>query len=175
MKIESPAYTQTDFEKFLDEQLDHERNALADRLERASARLAELGPRIEAGGSESEMWSTHEVLAHIAGFSKFYGVLVHKVAGGQLTELDLLSGTNLRDSSIEQMRAIEPPELLRMTLADHARTAKELRTLELAALRRSATVAGEAWFSPVSAEFLARYPLVNHVEEHVEQLERMLG
>jgi hypothetical protein len=100
---------------------------------------------------------------------------VHKVAGGQLTELDLLSGTNLRDSSIEQMRAIEPPELLRTTLADHARTAKELRTLELAALRRSATVAGAAWFSPVSAEFLARYPLVNHVEEHVEQLERMLG
>ena len=27
----------------------------------------------------------------------------------------------------------------------------------------------------VSAEFLVRYPLINHLEQHVEQLERALG
>ena len=174
MKDESSAYTPIDFENFVDEQLNHERNALAGRLEGASAKLAELGPKITAGGGKDE-WSAHEVLAHVAGFSKYYGVIVHKVASGQLTQLDLLSGTNMRDTSIEQLSATEPTDLLRMALADHARTAKELRSLDLAALRATANVDGNFWFNPVSAEFLARYPLINHLEEHVEQLERMLG
>jgi len=115
------------------------------------------------------------VLAHIAVLSKFYGVLVHKVAGGQLTEVDLLSNTNLRDVAGEKMAAIDPSELLRMTLADHARTAKELRILEPASLRRKVNVVGGGYYSEVSAEFLARYPLINHLEEHVDQLERSLA
>ena len=174
MKIESTAFTVADLEAFLDEQLDHERNVLAGRLEQASARLAELGPRIKPGGG-ADGWSEHEVLAHIAVLSKFYGVLVHKVATGQVAEVDLLSNTNLRDVAGEQMAAIEPGELLRMTLADHARTAKELRSLDPAALRRKVKVVGGGSFSDVSAEFLARYPLVNHLEEHVDQLQRSLG
>ena len=174
MKIESTAYTVADLETFLDGQLDRERNSLAGRLEQASARLAELGPRIKPGGGVEE-WSEHEVLAHIAVLSKFYGVLVHRVANGQVTEVDLLSNTNLRDVAGEQMAAIEPPELLRMTLADPARTAKELRTLDPVALRRKVKVVGGGSYSDVSAEFLARYPLINHLEEHVDQLERSLG
>jgi hypothetical protein len=175
MKIESAAYTKTDFENFLDAELDSERNLLADRLERASARLAKVGPKIKAGRGEGDEWNGHEVLAHIAGFSKYYGVLVHKVAGGQLTDVDLMSSTNIRDESIVQMSATEPADLLRMALDAHARTAKELRTLDLAAFRNKANVEGGVWFSPVSADFLARYPLVNHLEAHVEQLEKMLG
>ena len=175
MKSESAEYTKTDFENFLDVELDDERNQLADRLERASARLAKVGPRIKGGGNDGKDWTGHEVLAHIAGFSKFYGVLVHKVAGGQLTEIDLMASTNLRDASIEQMRAMEPADLLRMALADHARTANELRTLDLTAFRNKATVAGGVWFSPVGPDFLARYPLINHLEAHVDQLEKMLG
>jgi hypothetical protein len=174
MKIESTAYTVADLESFLDDQLDHERTLLAGRLEQASARLAKLGPRIKPGGGE-DAWSEHEVLAHIAVLSKFYGVLVHKVAGGQLTEVDLLSNTNLRDVAGEKMAAIDPSELLRMTLADHARTAKELRILEPASLRRKVNVVGGGYYSEVSAEFLARYPLINHLEEHVDQLERSLA
>src|SRR3979409_504208 len=107
MKIESTAFTLDDLESFLDDQLDHERNMLAGRLEHASARLAELGPRIKRGGG-GDAWSEHEVLAHIAVLSKFYGVLVHKVATGQVTEVDLLSNTNLRDVAGEQMAAIDP-------------------------------------------------------------------
>ena len=52
MKIESPDYTKTDFENFLDGELDSERNLLADRLERASARLAKLGPKIKAAAGD---------------------------------------------------------------------------------------------------------------------------
>lgn len=175
MKIESAAYTKTDFENFLNVELDSERKQLADRLERASARLAKVGPRITAGRGEGEEWNGHEVLAHIAGFSKYYGVLVHKVAGGQLTDVDLMSSTNIRDESIVQMSAMEPADLLRMALDAHARTAKELRTLDLAAFRNKANVEGGVWFSPVGPDFLARYPLVNHLEAHVEQLEKLLG
>jgi hypothetical protein len=175
MKIESADYTKTDFENFLDGELDSERNLLADRLERASARLAKVGSKIKPGGSKDDEWNAHEVLAHIAGFSKYYGVLVHKVATGQVSEVDLMASTNIRDESIVQMSAMEPADLLRMALEAHARTAKELRTLDLAAFRNKTDVTGGVWFSPVGADFLARYPLVNHLEAHVVQLEKLLG
>jgi len=165
------AYTQADLDDFLDELLDRERMALADRLEKASARLAEIGPGIKAGRG-TEAWSDHEVLAHIAGLSKYYGVVVHRISSGQITEVDLLAATNLRDATIDQMAQIEPPELLRMTLADHARTVKLLRTIDAASLRREAK---DASGRPVSAELLVRLPLINHLEEHVAQLERSLG
>jgi hypothetical protein len=171
MKIESTTFTRADLEKFLDEMLDHDRNVLADRLETASARLAEMGPRIKAGGGESE-WSQHELLAHIAVLSKFYGVLVHKISSGQISELDLLENVNLRDVVGAQMAQIEPAELLRMALADQARTLKLLRTAEASSLRRQAKQENGELMSAVE---VARLPLINHLEMHVDQLERSLA
>src|SRR6184192_258370 len=137
MKIESPAFTQDDLDKFFDEQLDRERLHLARRLEEASARLAAIAPRITAheGG---EQWSDHEVLAHIAVLSKFYGVMVHKISSGQLTEVDMLANTNLRDVAGEQLAAMAPADLLQMIRADHARTVKLLRSVDAPSLRRGA-------------------------------------
>jgi hypothetical protein len=112
------------------------------------------------------------VLAHIASLSKFYGVIIHRISSGKVTEVDLLGGTNLRDAAIDQMSQIEPSELLEATLADHARTVNLLRTVEASALRREAADAGGGSYS---ADFLARYPLINHLEEHVDQLERSLA
>src|SRR6266850_648378 len=171
MKIESTGFTRTDVEQFLDEMFDHDRRLLADRLEKASARLAELGPRVSAGRGEGE-WSQHELLAHIAVLSKFYGVLVHKISSGQMVEIDLLENVNLRDVVGEQMAQIEPAELLKMALSDQARTLKLLRAAEPAALRRQARQEnGEL----ISAIEVARLPLVNHLEMHVDQLERVLS
>ena len=171
MKIESTSFTRADVEGFLDEMLDHDRNLLADRLEKASARLAELGPRVKAGRGEGE-WSEHELLAHIAVLSKFYGVLVHKISSGQMSEVDLLENVNLREVVGEQLAQIEPAELLRMALADQARTLKLLRTVEPSSLRRKARLeTGEM----IGADEIARLPLVNHLEMHVDQLERSLG
>jgi hypothetical protein len=171
MKIESTSFTRADVEQFLDSMLDHDRTVLADRLEKASARLAALGPRIDAGRGETE-WSNHEVLAHIAVLSKFYGVLLHKISSGQMTELDLQENVNLRDVVGDQMAQIEPGELLRMALADQARTLNLLRTVETSSLRRKARLEnGEM----MSAEEVARLPLVNHLEMHVDQLEDALG
>ena len=171
MKIESTAFTRADVEQFLVEMLDHDRHTLADRLERASARLAELGPRVKAGHGDSQ-WSDHELLAHIAVLSKFYGVLVHKISSGQMTELDLLQNVNLRDVVGEQMAQIEPAELLRMALADQARTLTLLRTVDPTSLRRTAKQENGLL---ISAEEVARLPLINHLEMHVDQLERALN
>jgi hypothetical protein len=99
-------------------------------------------------------------------------VLVHRISSGQVTEIDMLSNTRLRDAAGDQMSQLEPADLLQAVLADHARTVKLLRTVDPASLRREATDAsGEKY----TAEFLARYPLINHLEEHVDQLERSLA
>jgi hypothetical protein len=171
MKIESTAFTRADVEQFLDEMLDHDRQVLADRLEKASSRLAEVGGRVATGSGDGE-WSPHELLAHIAVLSKFYGVLVHKISNGQMTELDLLENVNLRDVVGEQLAQIEPVELLRMALADQARTLKLLRTVEPASLRRQAKQENGDLMSAID---VARLPLINHLEMHVDQLERALG
>jgi hypothetical protein len=171
MKIESTGFTRADVEQFLDQMVDHDRNVLADRLEKASAKLAVLAPRVTAGRGETE-WSNHELLGHIAVLSKFYGVLVHKISSAQMTELDLLENVTLRDVVGEQMAQIEPAELLRMALADQARTAKLLRTVEPSSLRRQARQENGQL---ISAEEIARLPLVNHLEMHVDQLERSLN
>ena len=172
MKIESPSFTQSDLESFFDEQLDRERQLLIERLEAASSRLAKLVPRIPRDRSDGGAWTAHETLAHIAVLSKFYGVMVHRVAGGQVTEFDLLSNVNLRDVAGDQMAAMSRDELMQAIATDHARTTKLLRTMEPSALRKSVplTTGGT-----VTAEWIARYPLVNHLEQHVEQLEELLA
>ena len=171
MKIESTAFTRADVEQFLDDMLDHDRQLLADRLEKASSRLAELSGRVAMGSGNGE-WSPHELLAHIAVLSKFYGVLVHKISSGQMTELDLLENVNLRDVVGEQMAQIEPAELLRMSLADQARTLKLLRSADTATLRRQAKQENGELMSAID---VARLPLINHLEMHVDQLERAVS
>jgi hypothetical protein len=171
MKIESTAFTQADVETFEAELRDHERISMADRLEKVSKRLEAIGSKV-ASGSGSESWSDHELLAHIAVVSKFYGVIVHKISSGQMTELDLLSYVNLRDVVGEQMAQTDPAELLQGALADQARTAKLLRGMDADALRRKATLTTGG---SITAEHVARLPLINHLESHVEQLERSLG
>jgi hypothetical protein len=59
-----------------------------------------------------------------------------------------------------------------MALADHERTIKILRTAELASLKRSAQTDGGG---TMTAEEVARLPLLNHLEMHLDQLESALG
>jgi hypothetical protein len=180
MKIESTAFTAADIATFMQELLEHERLMLAERLERASDRLARLAPQVQAGyGIEApgarrahSSWTAHEVLAHIAVLSKFYGVLVHQISSGKVTELDLLSNVNLRDVMGERLAELDPAELMRMALADQARTVKLLRGTDALALRRRARLEDG---STISAEDMARLPLLNHLELHIGQLERALG
>lgn len=173
MKLESPAFTMDDVRHFMDTYLDRERQLLADRLQKISDRVAELGPRVQPEpGDEGEEWNAHEILAHIAVVSKFYGVLVHRIAGGKMDDLDLLEAVNMRDAAGRQMSQLPPDELTRMALADHQRTIQTLRQADAASLRRSARVDDG---TSMTAEEVARMPLVSHLEMHIEQLEKMLA
>jgi hypothetical protein len=186
MKNESTTFTETDLQTFLDEMIDHDRVALADRLQRASDRLAEYGPLVSRGHGQQRdasgagsarpdgpqiAWSAHEVLAHIVVLSKFYGVIFHKVSSGKMTELDLLNNVGLRDAMDEQMAQLEPQELLRMALEDHARTIKGIRAADVASMQRLVTIDGG---ETMTAEQIARLTLISHLELHIDQLARAL-
>ena len=173
MKIESPSFTMDDVRAFMSSYRDRERELLAGRLERVSERLADLGPRVPAQkGDEDPEWNAHEVLAHIAVVSKFYGVLVHRISSGKLDDMNLLDAVNLRDSAGHQMSQLPPEQLVQMALADQRRTITVLREADAAALQRSARAGGDM---SMTAEEVARLPLVTHLEMHIEQLERILA
>jgi hypothetical protein len=172
MKIESPAFTMDDVNAFMQAYRDRERNVLADRLQRISNRLAELGPRVSAQHGDGEEWNAHELLAHIAVVSKFYGVLVHRIAGGKMTDFNLLEAVHMRDAAGHQMAQTPPDELLAQSLADHARTIDTLRAADPQSLQRAAQVDEGA---TMTAEEVARLPLVTHLEMHIDELEKMLG
>src|SRR2546427_1864462 len=126
VKIESPAFTMDDLNAFMSTYRDRERNVLADRLQRVSDRLAEIAPRVTAQQSDEAEWNAHEVLAHLAVVSKFYGVLVHRIASGKLPDMNLLEAVNLRDAAGKQMAQNDSPEPLRHTLADPQPATKHL-------------------------------------------------
>src|SRR3989440_6557445 len=170
VKIESPAFTMDDLNAFMSTYRDRERNILADRLQRISDRLAEIAPRVAAQQSDGDEWNAHEVLAHLAVVSKFYGVLVHRIASGTLPDMNLLEAVNLRDAAGKQMSELDPADLLRMTLADHQRTINTLRTVDPASLQNSARVDDG---TTMTAEDVARLPLISHLETHIEQLEKL--
>jgi len=172
VKIESPAFTMDDVKAFMSTYRDRERHLLADRLQRISDRLAEIGPQVSSRQSDEAEWNAHEVLAHLAVVSKFYGVLVHRIASGKLTDMNLLEAVNLRDAAGKQMSELDPAELLRMTLADHQRTINTLHTVDPASLQNSARVDDG---TTMTAEEVARLPLITHMEMHVEQLEKLLA
>lgn len=172
MKIESPAFTMEDVTAFMRAYRDRERNVLADRLQRVSDRLKELGPRVRREPGGGDEWNAHEILAHLAVVSKFYGVLVHRIASGRLSDMNLLEAVNMRDAAGHEMSQLDPSELLRMTVADHERTIEMLRTSDPESLRNAARYDGD---SAMTAEEVARLPLITHLEMHVDQLEKMLS
>jgi hypothetical protein len=176
VKVESTSFTVADLEHYGDELVEHERRVLADRLERASARLAELGPTVgqeDVASSDDDTWSATEVLAHIAVLSKFYGMLTYKVGTGQITELDLLGNVNLRDVLGEQLAKESPSALVEMAVADHRRTVAYLRSADAAAMRRECVIDGGR--TVMRAEDMARQALIAHLEVHIDQLEGTLA
>lgn len=171
MKLESPAFTLDDVKGFMDTYLDRERNLLADRLQDASDRIKALAPRVKSEPGDGADWNAHELLAHLAVLSKFYGVLVHRISTGKPLNMDLLQAVQMRDAAGKQMSEIEPQELLRQITADHDRTIAALRSTAPIDLRRSAELGDGI---TMTAEEVARLPLISHLELHVEQLEKML-
>jgi len=172
VRIESPAFTEREMRGFLDEVVDHERHRLADRLEAGSARLAELVREIPSNSqAPSADWTGHEILAHIAVLSKFYGVLTSRVGSGKLSQVELLEAVQSRDPAGEQLSSLPPDQLLTMVQRDHQRTIAYLRGADAAAMQRRAIL--YEGFSMSAAE-IAQLPLCGHLEIHLDQLERTL-
>ena len=69
------------------------------------------------------------------------------------------------------MARLETDELVRTTLADHAHTVKTLRSTDPRDLRRSAELGDGI---TMTAEEVARLPLISHLEMHIAQLEKLL-
>src|SRR5207247_11476963 len=103
---------------FIDPTAERERKLLALRLQVASDRLAALGPRGTEGVTDDSDSTAHELLAHLAVLSKFYGVMVHRVAGGKLLDMDLLQPVNMRDAAGRELSHRDPGVLVGMTVAD---------------------------------------------------------
>ena len=157
---------------FLGEVIDHERRRLADRLEGDSARLAELVREIPSNSQASSTdWTAHEILAHIAVLSKFYGVITSRVGSGKLTQVELLEAVQSRDLAGEQLSSLPPDQLLAMVQRDHQRTIAYLRGADGEAMQRRAVL--YEGFSMSAAE-IAQLPLCAHLEIHLDQLERTL-
>jgi len=175
VRIESPAFTEHDIRGFLDEQFDYERHRLADRLEADSERLAKLAPTLtlprERGSEETQDWTGHDILAHIAVLSKFYGTVVYRVGSGKLSQIELLEAVKGRDPAGEQLRSLAPEQLLDMIGLDHQRTIAYLRSADATAMQRRAVLYED--FSMSAAE-IAQLPLCAHLEIHLDQLERAL-
>lgn len=172
MDIESGTFTTDDLGEFLDELVDYERRLLIDRLERASERLAKLGPRVPDDAPAGTLhWNAKEVLAHIAVLSRFYGILTYRIGSGQLTELNLLDNVQLRDVLGERMARLPAAELVAEARKQHRRTLEFLRGADSGELRRVCR-ADDRW--TFAAEDMARGPLVAHLELHLDQLERAL-
>ncbi len=167
MKIESPSFTTADLEGFLHETVDHERRQLTDRLERASDRLAEVVSATPAGTDpHGNGWNTREVLAHIVMLSKFYGVLVKRVASGDVSEIDLMSFLRARDPAVEPLTSLPALELVERARREHRRTIEYLRGADATAMLRRVTLFDG---TSMSALELALLPLCAHLELHIEQ------
>jgi len=174
VQIESPAFTEREMRGFLDEQFDHERHRLADRLLADSARLGELAATLtppNRGRDDSGGWSAQEILAHIVVLSKFYGVLTSRVGSGKVSQMELLEAVRSRDPAGEQLSSLPPDQLVAMAQRDHDRTIEYLRGADAAAMQRRAVL--YEGFSMSAAE-IAQLPLCSHLEIHLDQLERTL-
>ncbi len=154
---------------FLDEVTEHERQRLIDRLQASSAALAAQVKRgVNTSANGEARWSGHDVLAHIAVLSKYYGMLTYQVGSGKVSEVDLLQAVRARDIAGEQLGRLSDSELLAVIDGDHQRTIAFLKSADAAAMHRRAEL--YPGFS-MSAFELASLGLCAHLEIHLAQLE----
>lgn len=170
MKIEN-GFTINDVKGFMDSYLVRERDLLAGRLQLVADQLGELAPLIKERSGDNPEWNAHEILAHIAVVAKFYGVLVHRISSGKLSDFALVDNVNMRDVAGKQIAGMPPDRIAETARADIERTVQALRSADPVSLRRTARIEDG---TTMSAEEVARLPLVTHLEAHLEDLQKML-
>ncbi len=172
MKTESAAFTAADLPHFFAEMLVWDVKATAQRLRVAGARLRQMAAQIpDDAPPSSDGWNAKEVLAHVAVFSRAYGVFGYMVAKGRLTEMKLEDVITQRDELGAELAARPLAEILAEIDKQHQQTLKFLAGATPEELLRTVKVE----LGEVTAEYLVRLPLVAHLEQHVDQIERALA
>ena len=171
MRENSATFTAQDIPRFFEEIFDWEMRHTEDRLRSASARVQELAARVpETPRSEAE-WNAKEVLAHIAVLSRAYGVFSYMIANGRLTEVPMGDVINQRDVEGDKFMAMTVAEITAEAVRQHERTLKFLESATPEQLHRECKVER----GTMTAEYVVRLPLVAHLEQHVDQLEKALA
>jgi hypothetical protein len=171
MKQESADFTSADVPRFFGQLAELDIRQTAERLAAASRRMEALAAQIPDERGDGETWNAKEVLAHVAVLSRAYGVFAYLVAHGRIGELNLGDIINQRDVVGEEMAQLSVAEIVAEAKKQHVRSLKFLS---------SATV--EQWQTTCKTEFgelrvegLIRLPLVVHLEDHLDQIERILA
>jgi hypothetical protein len=170
MKQESAGFTSADVPRFFDQLLDIDMRQTAARLEAASARMQALAARVPDERSTDGEWNAKEVLAHVAVLSRAYGVFAYMVAHGRLSEMDLGAIISQRDVVGEELASRTVPEIVAEAVKQHQRTLKFMASATPEQFKaRVKTEHGE-----IPVEHLLRLPLLVHLEDHLDQIERLL-
>jgi len=171
MREDSSSFTAADVPRFFDEIFEWEMHHTADRLRRASLRLEALAARIPDTPRAEGEWNPKEVLAHITVLSRAYGVFGYMIATGRLTEVPLGDVINQRDREGDKFMAMPAAEIAAEAVKHHQRTLKFLDGATVEQLRRQCRVED----GTMTAEHVIRMPLVAHLEQHLDQLEKALA
>jgi hypothetical protein len=171
MREHSSTFTAADIPRFFDQIFDWEMHHTADRLRRASERVQELAARVPETSRSDAEWNAKEVLAHIAVLSRAYGIFSYMIATGRLTELLMAEVISQRDVEGDRLMALPASEIAAEAARQHQRTLGFLETATSEQLRNECKVEQGS----MTAEYVLRLPLVAHLEEHVEQLQRALA
>lgn len=159
---------------------------LADRMERASEAMVELGPAIAAGepwpladvvgpGPESS-WGPREVLAHVAEMLPYWmgeiEVILDAGGGTEPPGFGRLEADEARIAIIDRDRHFPARELLGRIEAEARRIARRFRALSDA----DADAPGRhVTRGDLPVREIAERLMVGHLEGHVTQLRETLG
>jgi hypothetical protein len=160
--------------------------SLASRIRAAAAALTELAPAVERGrpwplsddfGHAPEAhWGPPETLAHVAEMLPFWTGEIERVLDAPAedgpTPFGRTGDDPLRLGVLERDRTLPPRELFGRAEAGAERLARRLETLDEVDGRRMGVhrTVGELTVTRIAGRFVAE-----HLEEHVRQLQALLG
>jgi hypothetical protein len=159
-------------------------NDLVDRTLVAGQRLDRLRPAVEAGApwplaerfdhAPEASWGPNEVLAHVAEMIPFWLGEVERILAGPPDPVPFgRVGTDpVRIAIIERDRSLPIGELYARIDTGLQRLAERLSTLTPAQLEKIGT---HPRHGEMSVQAIAERQVINHVDEHVRQLQDILG
>ena len=158
---------------------------LIQRLDTATSGLAATRARVEArvpwslaavfDESDEARWGPPEVLAHVEEMASFWLGEMERIIDGdgrRPVPFGRTASDRLRIGLIERDRVLPPRELYDRIAATYERVARRIPTLTATDLAKIGTHV--RWGDMDVPAIIDRF-LVTHLEEHVRQLESILG